>query len=70
MVPTLKSFNEAYAEELSRPGAAFEHIRTVCELLSDEHARILICLDGCDDLLLGSSVTRTLWDNLRALAEF
>lgn len=69
MVPTVKTFNNAYADELARTDAGFEQIRMICELLAEEHAAILFCLDGCDDLLLGSSVTRNLWDNLRALAE-
>ena len=29
----------------------------------------LFALDGCDNLLLGSNVTRNLWDNLRFLSE-
>jgi len=68
-IPTLKLFNDGYAAELSGSAAPFEQIRMVCELLAEEHIAILFCLDGFDDLLLGSSITRNLWDNLRALAE-
>jgi hypothetical protein len=66
----VRSINRDYAAELDdEPAEPFKKIKMVFELLNEENISILVCLDGCDDLLLGSAVTKNLWDNLRALAE-
>ena len=66
----IRSVNHEYAAELEKAHEdSFKKIKMVFELLAEEHLVVLVCLDGCDNLLLGSGVTRNLWDNLRALAE-
>lgn len=70
LVVPVRSVNQEYAAELQGEGVdPLKSIKFVLELLNEEHKAILVCLDGCDNLLLGSAVTRNLWDNLRALAE-
>lgn len=70
LVAPVRSINPEYAAELDgAPPDPFKKIKMVFELLKEEGLAILVCLDGCDNLLLGSGVTRNLWDNLRALAE-
>jgi hypothetical protein len=70
LVAPVRTINPEYATELEGdPAESLKRIRMVFELLKEEGVAVLICLDGCDNLLLGSNVTRNLWDNLRALAE-
>jgi hypothetical protein len=70
LVVPIRSINPEYAAELQGEIAEpFKKIKMVFELLKEEGLAVLVCLDGCDNLLLGSGVTRNLWDNLRALAE-
>jgi hypothetical protein len=70
LVAPVRAINPEYATELEGdPADSLKRIRMVFELLQEEGAAVLVCLDGCDNLLLGSNVTRNLWDNLRALAE-
>jgi hypothetical protein len=70
LVAPVRMVNPEYANELEGdPADSLKRIRMVFELLKEEGAAVLVCLDGCDNLLLGSNVTRNLWDNLRALAE-
>ncbi len=70
LVGPIRAINTDYAAELTgEPSDAFKKIKMVFELLAEEGLAVLVCLDGCDNLLLGSGVTRNMWENLRALAE-
>lgn len=52
------------------PGILYDTLKSVIEMFSEAHVRLLLVLDGCDALLQNSSISRNLWDNLRALAQF
>jgi hypothetical protein len=70
LVVPIRAINPDYAAELQgETTEPFKKIKMIFELLKEEGLAVLVCLDGCDNLLLGSGVTRNLWDNLRALAE-
>jgi hypothetical protein len=52
-----------------RGAATLQEVRLAFEELARLGRRLLIILDGMDGLLQGGTITRNLWDNLRALAE-
>lgn len=51
-------------------GESLEMLQIVFETLRDERKKILVVMDGLDNILLASNLSKNVWDNLRALGEF
>lgn len=69
-VKPVSMINAELGKALSGPdGASFDMIQIVFESLREEHKKILIVLDGLDNVLLASDLTKNLWDSLRDLGQ-
>jgi hypothetical protein len=56
-------------EDMLNDNAGWKSISDSFEIFGEVNARVLIILDGLDDVLKSTSITRNVWDNLRALSE-
>jgi len=70
LAAAVASKHPAFVDDLRNPtGNPYHDIAGVLELLSEEGGKVLAILDGFDKPLSNGRLTRTLWDQMRVLAE-
>lgn len=67
--PSLRSISEEIANSLVSNEASFELIKDVFDVLDSEQKKVLLIMDGMDNLLLTGGLSKNVWDNLRSLSD-